>query len=203
MRKWKEPRLPVETIKHLALGIYKNEVFTTSHIEDWDQHLLASIFPSLGTLSEQEKQQLEVHPPSLVYAYSKDAMNGRTVNGHPVFGTACLVWRRDAELLAAHYKRITVAVDAAMHGQVRPEAKQISRLAHPTPSISPSQRLLSVKDFVAQLGVSLWTVRGWAYKGRVASVKLGARMMIPTTELDRLIGRICARHYPVIIRVVR
>ena len=33
----------------------------------------------------------------------------------------------------------------------------------------------------------MWTVRGWAYSGRIASIKLGARLMIPTTELDRLI----------------
>jgi excisionase family DNA binding protein len=68
-----------------------------------------------------------------------------------------------------------------------PEEKPAPRPAKPVSPVAITQRLLSVKDFGALLGMSLWTVRAWAYKGRVASVKLGARMMIPTTELDRLI----------------
>jgi hypothetical protein len=44
----------------------------------------------------------------------------------------------------------------------------------PAPS---SQRLLSIEDFAASVGISVWTVRGWAYRGRLASVKLGARLM--------------------------
>jgi excisionase family DNA binding protein len=74
-----------------------------------------------------------------------------------------------------------------MSKQMIPEAKPAPRPPKPVSPVATTQRLLSVKDFGALLGVSLWTVRGWAYKGRVASVKLGARMMIPTTELDRLI----------------
>jgi hypothetical protein len=69
-----------------------------------------------------------------------------------------------------------------------PEANPVPRPAKPVSLVSSSQRLLSIKDFGALLGVSLRTVRGWDYKGRVASVKLGARMMIPVTELDRLIS---------------
>ena len=75
-----------------------------------------------------------------------------------------------------------------MEGPPKPEQK----LAQPPVSLKspvfPNQRLLSVKDFAALLELSFWTVRGWAYKGRVASVKLGARMMIPVTELDRLMN---------------
>jgi predicted site-specific integrase-resolvase len=48
-------------------------------------------------------------------------------------------------------------------------------------------RLLAVKDFAELAGLSVWTVRQWAYTGRVASVKLGTRLMIPTGEIDRLI----------------
>jgi excisionase family DNA binding protein len=90
-------------------------------------------------------------------------------------------------MLAEQYKRIADAVDAAMSEQLKPEVKPTPRAAKPVSPVATTQRLLSVKDFGALLGVSLWTVRGWAYKGRVASVKLGARMMIPTSELDRLI----------------
>jgi hypothetical protein len=58
-----------------------------------------------------------------------------------------------------------------------------STLTHASP------RLLPVKGFAAQSGFSLWTIRQWAYSGRIASVKLGkGRLMIPASELDRLIS---------------
>jgi excisionase family DNA binding protein len=88
------------------------------------------------------------------------------------------------------YQTIKSAVDAVMEhikAEICPPSCPTKEVNPITP-VSPNQRLLSVKDFGALLGVSLWTIRAWAYKGRVASVKLGARMMIPTTELDRLIA---------------
>jgi excisionase family DNA binding protein len=91
-------------------------------------------------------------------------------------------------MFVEHYKRITAVVDAVMNEKTMHEAKPTSHPVKPVSTVSPSQRLLSVKEFGALLGVSLWTVRAWAYRGRVASVKLGARMMIPTAELDRLIS---------------
>jgi predicted site-specific integrase-resolvase len=52
-----------------------------------------------------------------------------------------------------------------------------------------SPRLLPVKDFAAQSGFSIWTIRQWAYSGRIASVKFGrGRLMVPSTELDRIIA---------------
>lgn len=50
------------------------------------------------------------------------------------------------------------------------------------------QRVFSVKDFARVLGVSVWTARAWAYSGRVASHKLGSRLMIPATEVDRILA---------------
>ena len=144
--------------------------------------------PSLYSLTEGKQQELASHPPYLLYGYTRDAMHDRTVNGYPVFSTVGLLWQRDAELLAAHDSRIKAAVDAVMAEAVEPEAKPAPKPVKPVSPVAMTQRLLSVKDFGALLGVSLWTVRAWAYKGRVASVKLGARMMIPATELDRLIA---------------
>lgn len=188
--KWIEPRLPTESVKYLALGIFRHEVFTSGQVEEKEQHLLPSIFPSLHSFTNERQRELNAHPPSLIYAYTNDALNGRTINGYPIFYTSCFLWQRDAELLAEQFNKIKSAVDAVMGEHVKPEPKPPSRptkTANPIPPVSPTQRLLSVKDFGALLGVSLWTIRAWAYKGRVASVKLGARMMIPTTELDRLI----------------
>jgi hypothetical protein len=37
-------------------------------------------------------------------------------------------------------------------------------------------------------GVSIWTLRSWAYKGKVASHKLSTRLMFDRAELDRVIS---------------
>jgi hypothetical protein len=123
----------------------------------------------------------------MIYAYVKDALSNRTINGYPVFCTACLLWKPDTEALATQYKNLMAAVDAVMEGQMKPPEKPPLRPAEVKPPLPSSQRLLGIKDFAASIGISVWTVRGWAYRGRIASVKLGARMMIPTTELDRLL----------------
>jgi excisionase family DNA binding protein len=52
---------------------------------------------------------------------------------------------------------------------------------------STSTRLLTVKKFAELLGLSPWTIRHYAYSGRISSVKLGTRLLIPTSEIDRLI----------------
>jgi predicted site-specific integrase-resolvase len=36
-------------------------------------------------------------------------------------------------------------------------------------------------------GVSRWTWRRWACEGKVASVKLGNRLLIPVSECERLV----------------
>lgn len=47
---------------------------------------------------------------------------------------------------------------------------------------------LSVAQAEARTNVSRWTWRRWAYDGRIASVKLGKRLLIPAAEIERLIG---------------
>lgn len=37
-------------------------------------------------------------------------------------------------------------------------------------------------------GLSPWTLRAWAYKGKVASHKMGTRLMFDRAELDRVIS---------------
>jgi hypothetical protein len=48
-------------------------------------------------------------------------------------------------------------------------------------------KLTTVKKFAETIGLSPWTIRHYAYTGRVASVKLGTRLLIPVSEIDRLI----------------
>jgi len=48
-------------------------------------------------------------------------------------------------------------------------------------------RLISVAEAEIQTGVSRWTWRRWAYDGKVASVKLGKRLLLPAAEVERMI----------------
>jgi excisionase family DNA binding protein len=44
-----------------------------------------------------------------------------------------------------------------------------------------------VKQAAQQLGVSIWTLRKKAYVGDIASVKIGTKLLIPESEIERLI----------------
>jgi hypothetical protein len=48
--------------------------------------------------------------------------------------------------------------------------------------------LLSVKDAELMTGRSRWSWRRDAYEGRVSSVKLGAKLLIPVAEVRRVIA---------------
>jgi excisionase family DNA binding protein len=49
-------------------------------------------------------------------------------------------------------------------------------------------QLLGVDKAEAIYGVSRWTLRRWAYDGKIASVKMGKRLLIPIAELERLVA---------------
>ena len=51
-----------------------------------------------------------------------------------------------------------------------------------------AERLVSVDEAAYRLGVSPWTIRWWIQEGRIASNKLGARRLIPESEIERLIA---------------
>ncbi len=48
--------------------------------------------------------------------------------------------------------------------------------------------LLGVSEAEAISGVSKWTWRRWAYDGKISSVKLGSRLLIPASEISRLVA---------------
>lgn len=50
------------------------------------------------------------------------------------------------------------------------------------------RQLVSVEEGAYKLGISSWTLRSWAYKGRIASVKLSTRLLFDVSELQRLIA---------------
>ena len=49
-------------------------------------------------------------------------------------------------------------------------------------------QLLGVAEAERLTGVSRWTWRRWAYDGKIASVKLGKRLLIPGSEIERLVS---------------
>ena len=49
-----------------------------------------------------------------------------------------------------------------------------------------SRKYLSVDELEQISGISKWTWRRWAYNGRIESVKLGSRLMVPVSELERV-----------------
>lgn len=51
-----------------------------------------------------------------------------------------------------------------------------------------NRQYLGVAELEAVTGISRWTWRRWAYDGKVGSVKLGKRLLIPATEVQRLIA---------------
>lgn len=51
-----------------------------------------------------------------------------------------------------------------------------------------SRRFVSVMDAAQRLGISRITAYRWAESGRLPSVKLGARRLVPEAALDRLLS---------------
>ena len=50
------------------------------------------------------------------------------------------------------------------------------------------RRLAGVQEGADYLGISVWSLRNWCYQGRCASVKMGDRLMVEWSELDRIIA---------------
>jgi helix-turn-helix protein len=46
----------------------------------------------------------------------------------------------------------------------------------------------SVDTAEAMTGISRWTWRSWAYKGRIGSCKAGRRLLLPLTEVRRILA---------------
>jgi excisionase family DNA binding protein len=58
----------------------------------------------------------------------------------------------------------------------------------PKQIIDPQQRLFGPAATAEMLGLSIHTVRAMVYAGRIASVKLGSRLLISSLEINKLIA---------------
>jgi excisionase family DNA binding protein len=50
-----------------------------------------------------------------------------------------------------------------------------------------TEALSPVKGAAQRLGISVWTLRRKVYQGEVASVKIGAKLLVPESEIVRLV----------------
>lgn len=51
---------------------------------------------------------------------------------------------------------------------------------------SEQRKLYSLKETAQMLGISYRAIQDWQYANRIKTVKLGRRVMVPATELDRI-----------------
>ena len=48
--------------------------------------------------------------------------------------------------------------------------------------------IIGVAEFAETMGISVHCARNWIYQRRIASVKLGKLLCVPTTEVERLVA---------------
>ncbi|MGH9466032.1 MAG: helix-turn-helix domain-containing protein [Terriglobales bacterium] len=48
--------------------------------------------------------------------------------------------------------------------------------------------LLSLCSAARRLGLSVWTLRAWAARGRIATVEIGSRVLVSEGELQRIVA---------------
>jgi excisionase family DNA binding protein len=49
-------------------------------------------------------------------------------------------------------------------------------------------RLFGIKEAARLLSVSSWSIRRWIRQRKIRSVRLGRRVLVPSSEVDRLSG---------------
>jgi excisionase family DNA binding protein len=47
--------------------------------------------------------------------------------------------------------------------------------------------VIRIQEFADRMQISVWTARAWAYSGRISSCKAGKHLLVPTSEMERLI----------------
>ena len=50
-----------------------------------------------------------------------------------------------------------------------------------------AETLHPIKVAAERLGISVWTLRKKAYDGNIASVKIGVKLLVPDSEIERLV----------------
>lgn len=100
-----ETSLP-ESLRQLALDIFKGLVFTSRDI--WDSTPLEQVFMGLLFLNDASRKQLQEDPPGLLFAYYADA-GPRGINGNPIFMEFGVLTRANTERVYAIVEQLGAA----------------------------------------------------------------------------------------------
>ena len=50
-----------------------------------------------------------------------------------------------------------------------------------------NETLCPIKQAAERLGISIWTLRKKVYEGEIDSIKIGVKLLVPESELERLV----------------
>jgi excisionase family DNA binding protein len=56
-----------------------------------------------------------------------------------------------------------------------------------TSGVTALSEVMRIQEFADRLQISIWTARQWAYQGKIASCKAGKLLLIPVSEVSRLL----------------
>lgn len=108
------PQLSDEEIKNLALGIFRNEIFTDRHVGERDLQLLSTIFMPLGFMDRKQKLDLQRKSrPGIFYASMANA-GPRAINGYPMFFEVGMASTEDATKIWNEYNKLVTASQSTM-----------------------------------------------------------------------------------------
>jgi excisionase family DNA binding protein len=91
------------------------------------------------------------------------------------------------ELPDEFWTKLRATLDEALHANAPRQTEMLSKAEWDIRDPKTKQRLLSISQVAKQLNVKRVTVYKWRHMRKFAVVHLGRRVLIPQTEIDRLI----------------
>lgn len=107
-KKPRERALTDEQAKTLAMDIRAGDVFTSRAIQPHDMELLPVIFMPLALMDRKMASALAKDAPVLIFERMSKA-GPRSINDYPIFMSAQMLWRADAEKVSEYIKKLEAA----------------------------------------------------------------------------------------------
>jgi hypothetical protein len=103
-----------EQVSEIAMGIFKNEIFTDGHLAERDKRLLLSVFMPLGLMSRAQKfEMMRKMRPGMFYAEMSKA-GPRAINGYPMFFEVSMASEEDTAKIWTEYQRLQASIPSAI-----------------------------------------------------------------------------------------
>ena len=87
--------LTEDEIKDIANKIVTNEIFTDRHLRSYNETTFMTVFMPLFLIEKKDREFIVKNQPAMVYAYMKDTMGSRSINGNPCFSSISFVWNQE------------------------------------------------------------------------------------------------------------